>query len=348
MFECVKNSNVKNIMTANKQRMPVAGEGNILLKVCQNENVKQILLTNALYVPDLAANLIAVKPLTQKGFYAVFQESDYKIFDSKDNEILCASSVNSVLYELVLDKSKQSDFKKTENLNVQCNNVNVETGCLAVDICIWHKRLGHLNYRYMNELKNKAGFGINFNETSLPTCESCIYGKLSKKSFPPNPERATEKLELVHTDLCNYEIVCFLHAKTEVTEKFIQFLKFVETQSEKRIKRLRSDNGTEFTCKKFQNIILQNGIKHETIIPGNPQQNGRSERVNRILLDKARCLVAEAKLPKNFWGEAIGTSAYLSNRSPKRVLNQKTPFEMWNGFKITLTYFWIQSLSTYS
>ena len=44
-------------------------------------------------------------------------------------------------------------------------------------------------------------------------------------------------------------------------------------------------------------------------------------------------MLADSKLPKSFWGEALTTATYVCNRSPTTAVNGKTPFEMWTGKK---------------
>ena len=63
-------------------------------------------------------------------------------------------------------------------------------------------------------------------------------------------------------------------------------------------------------------------------IPYTPQLNGKAERMNRTLMDKARALIFDCDMEKEMWGEAVQTAAYLINRSPTTALN-KTPAEMW-------------------
>lgn len=58
--------------------------------------------------------------------------------------------------------------------------------------------------------------------------------------------------------------------------------------------------------------------------------------MNRTLFDKARALLFDSQLPKNMWGEAILTSAYLLNRSPT-VTVDTTPAEKWYGKKPDLS-----------
>lgn len=123
----------------------------------------------------------------------------------------------------------------------------------------------------------------------------------------------------------------------EVPSVVNKFIKLVENQTNKKVKILRTDKGKEYVNANLRSILEQSGIKHETSIAYNPQQNGRAERVNRVLLEKSRCMLVGAKLPKQYWAEAVSTAAYLSNRSPKRCLGGKTPEELWTGTKPDLS-----------
>nr|GFC43593.1 zinc finger, CCHC-type [Tanacetum cinerariifolium] len=69
----------------------------------------------------------------------------------------------------------------------------------------------------------------------------------------------------------------------------------------------------------------------KSLVAGTPQQNGLAERMNRILMDKVRCLLIQSGLPKTFWAEATCTAAYLINKSPSTAIEKKTPMEMWSG-----------------
>lgn len=66
---------------------------------------------------------------------------------------------------------------------------------------LWRRRLSHLNQNYLRQLRNGTATGINFSNDPLPKCENCVYGKLVKKPFQFNDKRATQKLELVYSDL---------------------------------------------------------------------------------------------------------------------------------------------------
>ncbi|GJZ84511.1 putative ribonuclease H-like domain-containing protein, partial [Tanacetum coccineum] len=74
----------------------------------------------------------------------------------------------------------------------------------------------------------------------------------------------------------------------------------------------------------------EKGIKREYSIARTPQQNGVAERMNRTLIEAARIMLAESKLPTTFWAEAVSTACYIQNRVKPY---NKTPYELFRGFK---------------
>jgi transposase InsO family protein len=79
------------------------------------------------------------------------------------------------------------------------------------------------------------------------------------------------------------------------------------------IKKIRSDNGTEFKNSQVEGFLEENGIKHEFSSPYKPQQNGVVERKIRTLMDMARIMLGEYKTLDQFWAEAINTACYFIN-----------------------------------
>lgn len=68
-----------------------------------------------------------------------------------------------------------------------------------------------------------------------------------------------------------------------------------------RIKTLRSDNGGEFCSNEFESFLSKHGIVHKKTNPHTPEQNGVIERMNRSIVEKARCLLFDANLEKGFF-----------------------------------------------
>ncbi|KAA0059765.1 integrase [Cucumis melo var. makuwa] len=93
------------------------------------------------------------------------------------------------------------------------------------------------------------------------------------------------------------------------------------------IKSLRSDRGGEFLSKNFNHFCKEHGIHRELTTPYTPEQNGVAERKNRTVVEMARSMLQMKSLSNDFWAEAVSTSIYLLNISPKVVMN-KTPFEV--------------------
>jgi hypothetical protein len=102
-------------------------------------------------------------------------------------------------------------------------------------------------------------------------------------------------------------------------------------QYDARVKIFRTDNGTEYVNNQFDEYLSSFGIIHQTSCPGTSEQNGLAERKNRHLLEITRCIMLAMNVPKYLWSEAVMTAAYLMNRMPSRVLNNKTPIECLTG-----------------
>jgi transposase InsO family protein len=153
-------------------------------------------------------------------------------------------------------------------------------------------------------------------------CQHCIYGKQSRVRFPSGAIRENGILELMHGDVFGpvtvpslggslYYVsfigdfsrktwIYFLRKKSKVFKKFKEFKSLVENQIDKKIKVLRTDNDGEFCGKEFDQFCKQFGITCETTTPYTPQQNGVYERMNIMLMDKARSMLSGAQLAQEF------------------------------------------------
>ncbi|GKF54098.1 putative ribonuclease H-like domain-containing protein, partial [Tanacetum coccineum] len=107
--------------------------------------------------------------------------------------------------------------------------------------------------------------------------------------------------------------VFFLTTKDETSEILKNFIKEIENLVDKKVKIIRSDNGTEFKNKVIDDFCKEKGIKREYSVARTPQQNDVTEKRNRTLIEAARTMLADSKLPTTFWAEAVSTACYVHN-----------------------------------
>ncbi|XP_063370326.1 uncharacterized protein LOC134658603 [Cydia amplana] len=195
----------------------------------------------------------------------------------------------------------------------------------------------------------------------LKDCATCLKGKMASQPYPSaSTHRASQALQLIHSDVMgplpveswggSRYVVTFtddhtrmthaytLKKKNEVLATFINYKNLVEKQYGLPIRTLRSDGGGEYCSHAFTDYLTKHGIVHQTTVPYSPSQNGVSERLNRILLDKVRCMLFESGLDNRFWAEALMTAVYLKNRSPTSALSGHTPLEKLTGLKPNLSH----------
>ncbi|GKA22606.1 putative ribonuclease H-like domain-containing protein [Tanacetum coccineum] len=81
----------------------------------------------------------------------------------------------------------------------------------------------------------------------------------------------------------------------------------------------------------MDDFCREKGIKREYSVARTPQQNGVAERRNRTLIEAARTMLADSKLPTTFWAEAVSTACYVQNRVLVVKPHNKTPYELFRG-----------------
>jgi transposase InsO family protein len=140
-------------------------------------------------------------------------------------------------------------------------------------------------------------------------------------------------------DYTRYTWVLFLYDKSDVYDLFKSFVKRVQNKFETTIKKIRSDNGSEFKNTRIEDLCDDLGIGHQFSPTYTPQSNGVVERKNRTLIDMARSMLSEYNVSHLFWSEAINTACYYSNRLYCHGKLGKTPYELLNGRKPNIAYF---------
>jgi transposase InsO family protein len=211
--------------------------------------------------------------------------------------------------------------------------------------------------------KGRAHFGLtNVHFEKDRICSACQAGKQVGAHHPHKNIMTTDRpLELLHMDLfgliayisiggskyclvivddySHFTWVFFLQEKSQTQETLKGFLRRAQNEFGLRIKKIRSDNGTEFKNSQVEGFLEDKGIKHELSSPYTPQQNGVVERKNRTLLDMARTMLDEYKTSDRFWAEAVNTVCYAINRLYLHRILKKTSYELLTGKKPNVSYF---------
>ena len=79
------------------------------------------------------------------------------------------------------------------------------------------------------------------------------------------------------------------------------------------------------------------------------QQNGVAERMNRALMERVRSMISYAGVPKCYWGEAVATAAYITNRVPSAALQGPTsPYEKWHEKRPNVSKFRVFGSAAYA
>ncbi|KAJ9553587.1 hypothetical protein OSB04_017632, partial [Centaurea solstitialis] len=220
---------------------------------------------------------------------------------------------------------------------------------------LWHRRFSHQNFSDISKLANgglvKGLPKLTFDRDAL--CPACQMGKMKRSSHKSKTESSCQSpLEMLHMDLCGpmriqsisgkkyilvmvdeysrYTWLEFLRMKSEAPELIIKFIKRIQVLLQLPVRKIRSDNGTEFKNATLDAYLTSVGISHNFSGAYTPQQNGVVERRNRTLVEAARTMLAYSGLPLTFWAEAVSTACFTQNRTIINKRFKKTPYHIIN------------------
>lgn len=326
---------IKNFRSQESAICIAKSEAKILSKGIGTVEGDLCVLNNTLFVPELSQNLMSVNEITNNGGSVTFSKDTVKI--CKEDLTLYGKKNESGLYTVKLNQ---------DNNKAMCAEES------------WHIKMGHPGKKAIKNL-SKIADGIlpqEENKCEDELCEVCIMAKQTRKPFNTERTRATSPLEIIHTDVCyveqttwdgmryivtvlddytHFTKVYLMKNKFEVPEIIKQYINEAERELDLKVKKVRCDNGGEYTEKEFKIWCQRRGIKLDYTIPHSPQLNGKAERLNRSLIEKARALLFQSGLDKEMWGEAVLTATYLMNRLPSKTTGT-TPYELWYKTKPNL------------
>nr|GEU29517.1 hypothetical protein [Tanacetum cinerariifolium] len=228
---------------------------------------------------------------------------------------------------------------------------------------LWHRRLGHLNFNTINKLvRNNLVKGLPFKcFENDHTCVAYLKEKQHKASCKTKLVNSVSKpLHTLRMDLfgptsnssLNHKWYClvmtndfsrftwtsFLRTKDETSSILRNFITEIENLKDLKVKIIRCDNGGEFKNKEMNEFCTKKGIRREFGNARTPQQNEVDEKRNRTLIEAARTMLADAKLPVTFWAEAVNTAYYVQNRVLVNKSQNKTPYELFNSRTLAIGF----------
>jgi len=309
------------------------------------------------YVEQLKYNLLSVSQVCDKKHSILFTETEclflapgFRVVD--ENQILLRTPRKDNVYCLDLETVSSSS-----SLNCLFSKASLSESSL------WHRRMCHMNFKTMNHLvKNNLVRGLPQKEFSCDDhCVACLKGKQHKTSHKSKEiSSISSPLQLLHMDLfgptnvmslgkksyclvivddfTRFTWVYFLRTKDETSGLLKSFLTRIENQANLKVKVIRSDNGTEFKNSDLNSFCEEKGIERQYSAPRTPQQNGVAERRNRTLIEAARSMLADSKLPVTFWAEAVNTACYVQNRVQVVKCQGKTPYELFHKRKPLISF----------
>ncbi|KAJ5730178.1 uncharacterized protein N7483_004686 [Penicillium malachiteum] len=215
---------------------------------------------------------------------------------------------------------------------------------------VWHQRLGHIGQETLDKLiGSTTGVRIDQNLTSDETCETCklsdSYRQLSRVPI----ERHGYPFEAIHWDLVfvkqgidgmkylshcvcpvtKYQFAKAIRRKVVSPDTLHEMIAHIELQYGTKIRRIHIDNDT--TLPNFIKHMSRDGRVVESTPIDQPKQNPYAERYGGLIVQLSRRFIQCSGLPISLWPYAAACAVYVMNRTPRRTLGWKTPYQtLWD------------------
>jgi hypothetical protein len=227
-------------------------------------------ISNVFLVDSLDYNLLSVSQLCKIGYNCLFTDVGVTVFRRSDDSISFKGMLDGQLYLV--------DFND--------NNAKLDTCLIAKSNMgwLWHRRLAHIGMKNLHKLlrgEHILGLtNVHFEKDMI--CSVCQAGKKVGAHHPHKNIMTTKRsLELLHMDLfgtityisigeskyclvivddySRFTWVFFLQEKSQTQETLKRFLRRAQNEFGLRIKKFRSDNGTEFKNSQIEGFLEEEG-----------------------------------------------------------------------------------------
>ncbi|SCZ88747.1 BZ3500_MvSof-1268-A1-R1_Chr2-1g04610 [Microbotryum saponariae] len=338
-----------NVQTASGQVVHCDTYGTVRFKLRSGASLS---LSNVYHLPGAPVNLVSTRALYRSGASCGWEDGR-DVMTIKIKGLTVAKTLNGTGYTL--------DFTRIVE-----DQAHVATrATVGAPLMEWHRRYGHIAVSSLKELvKSGAVDGLVLTDEKVHDCEPCISSKSRASKFSESVTHVTDVLQRVFMDIgfvaedqvdfqgrkaylaivdqystAKWTFPLKTKSAEEVTRVWIAFRQGVEKMTGRKIKRVRTDNGNEFTNKLIGADFQSQGILHETSAPYTPQQNGTVERFNGSLMAIVRAVLAASKLSWKYWSYAMEYATFVANRVLHSKLDGKTAYEVFYGKKPKVSHF---------
>ena len=224
---------------------------------------------------------------------------------------------------------------------------------------IWHKRMGHLGPAALAKLGEQT-IGVRLRGPSTSQCQDCAMAKITRQiSRRPDPNKSTKPFHTIHVDWFDLEegwdgyqpdgrlvrrcmiMTCeatgmtltyfTTSAREDENLPIIQdAINWLHLRYGLTVSVVRSDD--EMARNKTKAWLISRGITFERCAPDTHEQNGTSERLGRLIMEKARAMRLSGRLPHALWKDIVAAATYLYIRTPRYSLGWKSPYEAFHEY----------------
>ncbi|KAJ9567388.1 LOW QUALITY PROTEIN: hypothetical protein OSB04_003354 [Centaurea solstitialis] len=263
------------------------------------------------YVEQLRYNLLSVSQVCDKKFGVFFTDTECLIlapgFKIDESQVMLRTPRKDNVYCLDIE-----DVSSLSSLNCLFSKASVSESSLVRGLPAKEFSCDDHCVAYLKGKQHKSSHKskeVNTISSPLQLLHMDLFGPTNVMSI----DKKSYCLVIVD-DYSRFTWVYFLRTKDETSGLIKPFVIRMENKTNLRVKVIRSDNGTEFKNADLNSFCEEKGIERQYSAPRTPQQNGVAERRNRTLIEAARTMLVDSKLPITFWAEAVNTTCYVQNR----------------------------------
>jgi hypothetical protein len=346
-----KVEQVKSVQFGDATTAVAVGRGTV--------KIGDLTLHNVLHVPSLRFQLLSSKQLIKDGSAdrAIYEANCGKFI--KNSKVVARMEIKEGLYILtppttarekclLLSKEDGKSLVDPDTRNAISQSLRAEISPADRDLPKWHHKLGHLNKKSLRKLNIQG---------NLPFCAACASAKICQKDYKRRVQYTAEILGKIHSDIqgpyilsvnlarhfitfvdecTRYVKVYIIRSRSEALSCYKKYCSETRNKFSMDICILRTDGALEYHSNEFRDWLDIFGTVHETTLPYLSATNGLAERINRTLLERARCFLAASGLGSQFWDTAVLYAAHTYNLSPhSSLLNNASPNDLWNSIEDT-------------